>query len=260
MKLKYGIPVKEGSSVTFSSPTTLIEIDPDTKLTFETDSNRVLTKIVIEISNQKIKYDQDGCIITKYQELDDELFRIITYISNSIYIQTTIDAIDTHKDENYSPEPFPETFEEKQEFATKKKIVTRSIKFAYNVQGSFNIKEFTLKLSCTEPVAHYANAIRTVSLLQKYEQFYKVIECFFGDKLGDKFDKAVSSHAYQYDKMYDDAKIKELRELRIRLVHPKPRKLKHLSPEDFQAFHEVEKNLNTINKLAKLLLDNAPQV
>ena len=95
-------------------------------------------------------------------------------------------------------------------------------------------------------------------MLQKYEQFYKVIECFFGNKRGDKFDRAVSKHASQHDKTYTEAKIDAFRNLRVQIVHPKPRKKLHLSPEDIEAFRKVEAHLLSIQRLAKLLLDNPP--
>ena len=259
MKLKYEVPIKEGSSVSLSTGSASTKIDSDIKLTFETDRNKVLTRIVIEVSNQKIKYDQQDLILTEYPELDDQLFRIITYISNSIYIQTTIDALEPHNSQNYSPELLPESPQEEEELATQKKRITVSLTIINNIEGDFRIKELTLKWPYTKPVAHYANALRTASLLQKYEQFYKVIEYFFGNKRGQDFDKAVSKHASQHDITYDEARIGAFRKLRVQLVHPNPLgKLVHLSPEDLEAFRKVEAYLKPIQKLARLLLDNPP--
>lgn len=258
MKLKYKILLKEGASVSFSTGSESIRIDNDINLAFETDSNKVLSRIVIEVSNQQIKYDQQGLILTEYSEINDRLFPIITYISNSIYTQTTIDALDPHNKQNYSAELFPETPQEQEELETRKKSVERCLAYSWNIEGYFQIKEFKSKLPHTTPVAHYANALRTVSLLQKYEQFYKVIECFFGDKRGDEFDRAVSKHVLQHDKMYAKAKIKAFRELRVQLVHPKLSNELHLSSENPEAFRKVEAHLLSIQRLAKLLLDNPP--
>jgi len=259
MKLKYEVPIKEGSSVSLSTGSTSTKIDRDIKLSFQTDSDKVLTRIVVEISNRNIKYDPKDYILTEYPELDDQLFRVITYISNSIYIQTTIDALDPHNSQHYSPELIPESPQEEEELATKKKGIKGSLKIINNIEGNFSIKELTLKRPHTEPVAHYANALRTVSLLQKYEQFYKVIECFYGYKGGSDFVEAVSKHALQHDKTYDKARIEAFKKLRVQLVHPKPwGKLAHLSPEDLEAFRNVKAYLKSIQKLAKLLLDNPP--
>ena len=75
---------------------------------------------------------------------------------------------------------------------------------------------------------------------------------------GVKLDAAVSQYVLQYDSKYNQAKIKYLRELRNRCVHPLAH-YGHVNSENLKSIREVRTALPIMRSLA-LLIKSSPSI
>ncbi len=129
----------------------------------------------------------------------------------------------------------------------------------YKILGKFDPQSYVSKFDISIAISHFANAWRASNPFQKFECFYKVIEYILKKGRYEKaedYDERVSLYAVGFDSSFTKDVLMKLRQIRNRSVHPN--QATHLSSGDLDAFYEVLSELKTIERLAKLLIDNPP--
>lgn len=229
----------------------------DAEVLWNIEPNKKIKDIVIVFKGIDITKDLSGAILTTNRELDEKAFKIATYISNKIFLDTGIDAFGPETILYNSPSVFAENEKEKE-------IIDKSIKSGFHmVKGTITIvkplqlERFEEDIKYSKAIAFYAEAKRTEGSIQKYELLYKVIEYFFPNKTKDILDKAVSDYCKQYNQDYgDESFIETFRRLRNRCIHPDNKK--HVNLEDLASIREVIEMVPKIEDLVRLLLENPP--
>ena len=229
----------------------------DAEVLWNVDLNKRIKDIVIIFKGIDITKDSSGAILTTNKQLDEKAFKIATYISNRIFLDTGIDGFDPETILYNSPSISPENEKEKE-------IIDKSMKNGFHIaKGTativklFQLKEFEEDIKYSKAIAFYADAKRTESSIQKYELLYKVIEYFFPNKTGKALDKVVSDYCKQYDQIYGDKSfIESFRRLRNRCIHPDNKK--HVNLEDLASIREVIEMVPKIEDLVRLLVENPP--
>lgn len=229
----------------------------DAEIVWNIDPDKKIKNISIVFKGRSITKDSSGAILTTSRQLDEKAFKIATYISNKVFLDTGIDGFDPETILYNSPNVFPESEKEKE-------IIDNSIKRGFHImKGTVTIIKplqlvrFEEDIKHSKAIAFYAEAKRTEGSIQKYELLYKVIEYFFPNKTGDSLDKEVSDYCKQYDQMYGDENfIESLRRLRNRCIHPDNKR--HVNLEDLASIREVIDMVPNIDNLVRLLLENPP--
>lgn len=253
MEAVYRIPIKAGVDLPVASGTSPTQVG-NAAVDWEADPEGKLSTVVLRISGQALKFDDNGTIQSTYPELETFAYRLSNYIANSVLKQTGYDAIDPETVLQKTPEVHPETPDEEREFANRRRTVGTSVAMLYNVRAKFEPNEYPKSFKHSAAVALYADGLRLRSPFQQYELFYKVIEYFFEEN-GSALDKSVSNHVLPHDARFSESQIEALRHLRNRSIHPRHRK-GHINPESVEAISEMEANLHLVRNLADLLLQN----
>ncbi len=255
---RYTINVQEYEQITVSDTKPPISFK-GYKVFWCSNSQRKLEKIIMEISDRPIKLDNRGIVLSRYPELDAIVFNFASFLSNSIFIQTSIDPFDPFSILSSSPELIPQSPEEERMIKSSKITAHNSLDVKWKILGRFDPTPYVGNFKNSIAVAHFSEALRSNNPFQKFECYFKVIESLFEKKKNEKaksFDLRISEYSIQFDKQFTVNIIKNLRQLRNRCVHPD--NSSHLSPEDLESFYLIRAELKTIHKLARLLLDNPP--
>ena len=254
MKVKFQVKVTEGEiEVKDLEIFTPIQLE-DAEILWDIDTNKILRSVDIVFKGVDIVKDSAGVILTTNRELDEKAFKIATYISNKIFLDTGIDGLDPKNVLDNAPSIFAENVGEKDIIEKSKKHGFTTINGIVFVVKSFGLDKFQEDIRYSRAITFYAEAKRTKNLIQKYELLYKVIEYFFPSKTGDKLDKAVSDYCKKYNSVYGSEEfIESFRKLRNRCIHPDNKK--HVNLENLASIREVADMVPKIEELVKLLLD-----
>ena len=257
---RYTINTKKSEQLQVLNNTPGISIN-NCNFSWGINGDRRLEKIIMDITGSPVVQDDKGNILSSYPKIDAIAFNMATFLSNSIFIQTSIDAIDPYKILANSPELIPESDEEDKLLKDTPKTVYGSLTAEMKVLGEFNPQRYIANTDMSVAIAHFAAAWRTNNTFHKFESFFKVIESIFKkgkNEKPDDFDSRVSKYASKIDNRFTIDVIENLRRVRNRCVHPD--NPTHLSPEDLIAVREVRGSLKMMELLARLSLDNPPQV
>lgn len=229
-----------------------------------------LQRILIEISNLEVDavapYLEGLADTSSSRELESIAHKLTVYLANVLFKQTSIEVFDHNKIDLEYPEVLPETPEEEEILARHRPMRSGTLNTSWRILRSIEPEKIREYFANAVAVNHYAEAQKTGNPFRKYEQFYKVIEYFFDKEQPkqkscgqqpDSFVKRVSRYACTYDEQYTEDVIKNIREIRNRVVHPRARK-GHLAPGDLTANKSITEYLLKIEKLAELLLDHPP--
>lgn len=219
-----------------------------------------LENIIIDLKNRPLIKDDGDNILSSYPEIDAAAFNMAVFLANSIFSQTCIDAFDPFSILTSSPELIPESAEEEIIINEKKVMKYIGLTMSRNILGKFDPQSYVSKFDISIAIAHFANAWRSRNPFQKFECFFKVIEYILKKGKNEKaevFDERVSRYAVGLDSSFTIDVIKNLRQIRNRCVHSN--KTTHLSPDDLDSFYMVRSEVKTIERLAKLLIEN-PQI
>ena len=197
MKVVYTLPVRSGCTAPLASGVQPLTVG-NVSVQWKRDDEGTLEAIVIEFNSVDLIYTPEGRIDPAPAHLQEQAYRIATYIANRIYMQTSIDAIDPQHTLLHAPEVFPEDPDEEAEFKRTPRRMWTSINFGYSIRGTFDPTPYNLGFDHSAAHGYYADALRAASLFQKFELLYKVIEYFFAED-GPALDKAVSTYASAYD-------------------------------------------------------------
>lgn len=255
MQVKFQVKVTEGEiEVKDLEMFKSIQLE-DAEVLWNIDTKKILTSVDIVFKGVDIVKDSAGVILTTNRELDEKAFKIATYISNKIFLNTGIDGVDPKNVLNNSPSVFAENKEEKDIIEKGKKHGFTTMNGIVFVVKSFELNKFQEDMRHSKAITFYAEAKRTKNLIQKYELLYKVIEYFFPDKKREELDKAVSDYCKQYNSVYGSEKfIASFRRLRNRCIHPDNKK--HANLEDLASIREVACMVPKIEELVELLLEH----
>lgn len=255
MRVSFSLPATRGP-VTLVPDENAPSVFADGKVIWQLDGKGNLVSVALVFNGAEIRRNAEGLILPTYPELNQKAFKLAAFISNSVLIETGVDAIDPYNVFNRSPLIEPETPEEEKAFEHSVKEAYDSLRLCLSTRDYFRPTKCVSHFSHSAPLAHYADGIRTVSPLLKFEQFWKVVEHFFIEK-GKRLDVVVSAHASKFDPQFTEDKIKELRVIRNRCIHPRAHR-GHLSPEDLFSMEYVRLALEPVRVLAHLLLTHPP--
>lgn len=253
---RYKINTQKDEQVTVPKDTIPISIN-GCKVSWDINDNEKLEKIIIDISGFPIKLDERGIILSSYPEIDTIAFNLAAFLSNSIFIQTSIDAFDPFSILTASPELIPESDEENKTINETKIGAYSSFDAKIKILGKFDPEVYVSKFNTSVAVAQFAAAWRSNNPFQKFECFFKVVESILKKGKHEKahdFDIRLSKYAIKFDKQFTKDVIENLRRSRNRCAHPD--NPAHLSPDDINAYYMIRRELKTIERLAKLLLNN----
>jgi len=218
------------------------------------DSENKLEAISISFDGMPLKRTREGPIDTWYPELHDEAHRLGLYAANRVFLQTKVDAVPFQSMFDGTPSIEAETSEEEEVMRTRRHIVEKALKLAWNHVSDFNPSSYDDLFPNSEALADYCDALRVESPFLKFQQFFKVIEHFV-DAKDNVFDRLASEHASKYDPRFVPSEIQELRLLRNRCTHPQHR-LGHISSEKRASLAEAEGKLEAVRKLALIFLEH----
>lgn len=279
MKAIYRCPVK---------PNVLISVPPETKpividgveIGWKVDEKGYLTAVEFAMSGGEIRLDGDA-ILRRHPELQKHAYKIAVWISNSILLQTGVDAFSPAWVLHNDAEVFPEGPDEERVFQGRKKWVTVDVTINWSNRVRIDPSQYPAWRVHSAALASYADGLRSLSLFTQYEQAYKVVEYFFGRSVShtyrfaspspssikrmfippsprkSPFYDAVSEYAKQHNLDISRKTVRRLRRLRNRCVHHKAT-LGHANPEDLDAVREVEEMLPVLRRLTHSLLTHPP--
>lgn len=256
MKITYKLPVKLDTNLQWKDTPVAIKVG-QFEVSWDISEKNQIKSILLSIGGQKIKKHISGSIETDFLHLNKELFKAAHYLSNKIYVQTGVELLNPESVFSNSPDLFPETKDEEEELKKCSRNVSSLISTSCKIFNYLNLSDFSDGYALSEAYSFFADAKRVKSPFLQFEQIYKIVEYFFEGN-GDKFDKKVSEYTEPFNCKYNQNKIKELRELRNRCIHPKA-KLGHVNSEDMDAVSEIRKELPILKDLGLLLLSNPPK-
>lgn len=257
---RYTIKTKNNEQLSVPKNTATVSIN-GCNVSWGVNDDGKLEKIIMDITGRPIIQDDTGRILSSCPEIDAIAFNMATFLSNNIFIQTSIDAIDPYVILAISPELIPESTDEEKLLKSTPKLAYASLDGKVKIPGKFDPQKYASNSNISIAIAHFAAAGRSTNHFHKFESFFKVLESIFqkakNEKV-DEFDLRVSEYTSKIDTRFTLDVIRNLRRVRNRCVHPD--NPTHLSPEDLIAVREVQGSLNVIEKLARLSLNNPPSV
>ena len=253
MRVTYRLPVLPGVALTVPPSTNPVTVDGAT-VEWGIDSSHNLTEVRLIFVGAEIRYSDTGAIMHSYPELDEKAYKIATYLSGAILVQSGHDAIRSRTVLLKSPDAAPENAAEDALWAITPKVVGASLDTGWSSFRNLVPTQFGLKYRHSQPYGYLAESMRLENVFQKYEMQFKVLE-YFVDETHDRFDNGVSGHISQFDPSYTPAVIKSIRILRNRIVHPHANAGRAL-PDDLASVREVERMLPVIDQLARLFLEH----
>jgi hypothetical protein len=225
-------------------------------ITWEVSEEEKIKSVLIILKNYPVKRTENNTIDTDFSSLNKDIFKLATYLSNKIYTSTGIELCRPESVFFNPPCLVPETDEEKILLKNTPKLKKKHGETFFITYRPLDIKNLHFGFKFSQAYSFMADAKRVSSPFLKYEQYYKVIEFFFNGK-GLDFDRNVSSYIESIDSKYNLEKIKELRSLRNRCIHPNASK-GHVNPENLEDINKIKYALNDLKNLAELLLRQPP--
>lgn len=253
MKVVYTLSIRSGVEVPVAPGVHGLTFD-NGAVRWQSDDRGNLKAAILEFSDVAVSYTPEGSIEPAPAKLQEQAYRVASYIANQLYIQTSIDAIDPQSVLMDAPRVFPENTLEEAEFNKTPRRMWNSINLRSSIRGIFNPSAYARGFDHSAAHGYYADALRAATLFQKYELLYKIVEYFFSED-GPALDEAVSAYATVYDSTITPEAVKDLRLLRNRSVHPRARK-GHISPENIASVREVRASIPILNKLVGLLFEH----
>lgn len=200
--------------------------------------------------------NENGFILSEQDKVEEKIYRVASFCSNSIYKQTKLELIDA--DELFSDSPIYEAENKREEELLKNEAIIgySSIGAMLQISEKLEPEKFMdpVKFNQSSALATYTDALRIQNPLRRYEQFFKVVEHYF-DTHTKQFDQKVSAYASQFNSIFDEDKIKQLREDRNRCTHPQA-KLGPYNSENIISLRTITSQLKDIKLLAEIFLEN----
>lgn len=261
MKVIFEIPIIEKDNIFDPIENKQYTFD-EINIEWDVDSNKNLNYIKLIISGipiEMLKELKQGNNEPTVLKLKKRMFSVISYIANRILIQKGRDIVDLDYLRIMPFNIYPETPDEEKYFPKgpiepmphlliRTNIISKKLMLPDDLETGFKF---------SEAFANYADGLRALSTFLRYEQFYKGL-AHFCEGRDKNFCTKIRNYVIQYDNSFTTDKIKELRDLRNRITHPKANH-GHLNPSDMISTREVESALPLLKKLVEIILKYAPQ-
>jgi hypothetical protein len=255
MRALYRLPNGKNCIYSNSNKSTATKLF-DGLVTYEMDEQKSLTTVLVEVLNVNYEIKDNRFIISS--SVEATAYKIALFIANKIYIQTGIDTVKPNDVLLNSPVLIPEN--ETEENILKSYLFNggSSVNGELIVRKNLNPCDYGKDYNISAAYAYYADALRSKNIITQYEQLYKIIEYFF-DEEGLMLDNAVSRYISQFGPHFSVEKIKTLRWVRSRCIHPRAIH-GHLNPEDINSVIIVAQHIGDLKKLSELLLRYPVQI
>ena len=147
-------------------------------------------------------------------------FKIATYISNRVFLQSGIDVFQTPVSLfDVSPKYEMETEEEKTLWSTLKKMAVASIYGTFCAVNDIEACKYVEGYQCSLAYSYYADAMRVQNPFLKYRLLFDVLQTYYDAAHGDKFDQLVSDDIQKSSNNYNREFIEKLRKIRNGIEH-----------------------------------------
>lgn len=253
MKVTYTIRVRPNVALPIPPGTVGVTVGVAT-IAWQVTEGGHLEALVLTFAGAEVRYNENGAILPTYPELEEEAYRVSSFVADRLFVQTGFDAIDAGEVLLGAPAIAPENVDEETEFKVKYKSVWKLHKISWSVQGLFEPAAYSNEFNHSAAHGYFADALRSGSDFQQFELLYKVVEYFFPEESA-ALDAAVSSHVAPHDATYTPAVVEQLRLLRNRSIHPRARK-GHVNPQNIAQVREVLAALPQMRRLSNLLLNH----
>ena len=224
-----------------------------------------LTNVSFTVSDVPLIEDIHGDILLYNLAAMAKVFAASRFISDRIQIQTGYDALNPFAVVGCSPQEYVGESAEETICLEQHIKQHRFTSHAYIAHSQpFCSQEMTDFERLAIPIGHVARGLRSRDPLERYEGFFKALEYFASTRKGDdpstdRFDRQLSAVTTTVDAKFDQAKIKEYRELRNRIVHTRTtHPLGHIGPNDIEDIQVVRTELPEMERLVRALLKNPP--
>ena len=255
MKIIYHLEAKEEILLENDSLADFSVDIEDAEIVFQLDCGKIRSIKVI-FNGLPLKYVNGDIIDPYYPEKRMIAYKIVSYIANRLLIQSGVDCFDPQEILNDNEQVLPETNEERLNWESKRKRISKSLKISYSIRGFANLSDYAAKYNYADVYSNFADGIRAKNLITKYVSLYKVIERFF-DSTGEYFDRAVSNYVSQFDPYFTDSKVRDLRILRNRCMHPTHNQ-GHITSDNIELMKQLAAGIKDLDKLARLLVERHP--
>ncbi len=150
------------------------------------------------ISVNQLQINNNGRIIPKFPELEEQVFRVSSYVANRIFIQARVEILNLQYGIYVTPEILPERPTDEEFLAMHEIAFQATLPITWNIIRDRFQKpdDFERGFKFSKAYAHYAEGLRVYSRFLRYEQFFKIIEYFFPN--GETFDAESSAWNIDY--------------------------------------------------------------
>lgn len=141
MKVVYTIRVRPGVAVPVPFGTSGLAIGT-TAVNWKVTEGGHLEAVILEFTGVDIRYNDNGTIMSTYPELEEEAYGVANFVANQPYLQTAYDAIDPDQVLSEPPAILSENANEENEFKTKYKSISKTLKIGWVTHGLFEPMDY----------------------------------------------------------------------------------------------------------------------
>lgn len=192
--------------------------------------------------------------INWHRNICQEVFPIATFLSNFILFKTGIDALNPKDVFFNTPDVIPENEEDIAAIQARKFWHTTAIPCTATIVRPLKFETALRDFPFSLPIAYFASYKKTNDDILRFELLFKILEYFFNKK-SDRFDSQVISFVKKNGLGIPPKKVKHLRDLRNRCVHPHAEKGR-INPHHIKDLQEVQGNIGFLEKMAIFLIEN----
>jgi hypothetical protein len=237
----------------YNSHNSFTQIIDSNEVEFMFDDTHNLVGINVFLPNAEIVRDETGAIVSFLgEERETQIHSIVNYISNFLWQQTG--KCEFSKTD--SPAYVPETEDDRVRLQGLRFITTRDMGISVNIRGRVDLSPtaMTRYINQKDELAMYVDAHKMNNPTGKYREFFRILEHYFPYE-GREFDEKTSAYLSRFDVNWTTDFIRQLRLLRNRCSHAR-RIRGYITSNDLRGMKEVGSKIDTIQRIAKTLLDN----
>lgn len=223
-------------------------------------AHNVLSGVTFVVEGVQPEIDPNtNRVLTWIPDIEERVFALASYVADLILADSGVDAISPYQLVGNSAEVIAESPQEEAQLLRNGTTNQRSVPTSIALSKAFDVTFVTKQPAKRSAINHYARGLRSADPFVRFEEFYKAVEQFAPSPSGKAltgipFDKEIERQA-SADKTFDANKVKTLRHLRNRIVHPlvdysRP---SHLSSQQLQHINLVAAALPDMERLARLI-------
>lgn len=136
MKVTHTIGIRAGVAVPVPPGTPGITVGM-ANVDWQVTEDGFLEAVVLTFTGVEVRCNENGAIQPTNPELQEEAYRVASFVSDRLFVQTAVDAISPDEVLLAAPAIAPENEDEENEFKAKYKSMWKSIKIGWAVHGRF---------------------------------------------------------------------------------------------------------------------------